>query len=212
MIRRFSAALLAAHAWATATSTGAFFQSKSVIIPHDDKKHRGGEDSADSSDQVLAVADGVGGWVHMGINPGLFSMTLTQSIVDLVKAKPKIGPSDLVYGGCMEAAKKYEGSATAVAVKIVNDHTIEAVNLGDSGYALFHVRPDNTLDMYFKSKSQQKTHNFPSQCGRQSDDPRTADVYHHDDVQDGDVLLLFTDGFSDNVYESGFPYCIEEEL
>ena len=56
----------------------AYFQSKTVMIPKDDKIHRGGEDSADSSAQMLAVADGVGGWSLQGINPGLFSRELTR--------------------------------------------------------------------------------------------------------------------------------------
>ena len=61
---------------------GGFFQSRTVIIPHDDKIHRGGEDAAASSDTVLTVADGVGGWALKGINPGLFSNELTSSIIE----------------------------------------------------------------------------------------------------------------------------------
>lgn len=61
---------------------GSFFQSKTVIIPHDEKKFRGGEDSADSDDTVLVVADGVGGWALRGVNPGLFSGRLTSSAVE----------------------------------------------------------------------------------------------------------------------------------
>ena len=53
-----------------------------MIIPHDTKLHRGGEDAADSSDTVLAVADGVGGWARSGINPGLFSMELTRLAIE----------------------------------------------------------------------------------------------------------------------------------
>ena len=32
------------------------------IIPHPEKKLKGGEDAAYSSNRVVAVADGVGGW------------------------------------------------------------------------------------------------------------------------------------------------------
>ena len=53
-----------------------------MIIPHDTKLHRGGEDAADSSDTVLAVADGVGGWARSGVNPGLFSMELTRLAIE----------------------------------------------------------------------------------------------------------------------------------
>ena len=59
----------------------------------------------------------------------------------------------------------YQGTATVVALKLIEDMKIDAANLGDSGYALYHVNPDDTLEMYFRSKSQQKTHNFPFQCG-----------------------------------------------
>ena len=57
---------------------GAYFVSKTVIIPHDDKKARGGEDAASVCDTLLTVADGVGGWNNQGINPGLFSAELTS--------------------------------------------------------------------------------------------------------------------------------------
>ena len=30
------------------------------------------------------------------------------------------------------------------------------------------------------------------------------------DVRDGDVVLVFTDGFHDNVFDSGMVHCIEE--
>ena len=53
-----------------------------MIIPHDDKKHRGGEDAADSCDTLLTVADGVGSWISRGVNPGLFSGDLTKRIVE----------------------------------------------------------------------------------------------------------------------------------
>lgn len=91
--------------------------------------------------------------------------------------------------------------------------TIEGANLGDSGYALFHVEDDDTLRMYFRSPSQQKSHNFPYQCGGASgDNPEQAEEFFHYDVQDGDVALVYTDGFQDNVYESGMFQCIEKML
>lgn len=88
---------------------------------------------------------------------------------------------------------------------------MQGANLGDSGYALFHVLPDNTLQRYFRAPSQQKTHNFPYQCGTGSDDPYLADKFEHE-VRDGDVVIIFTDGFQDNIFNSGMVHCIEEFL
>jgi protein phosphatase PTC7 len=58
-----------------------YFESRTIIVPHDDKIFRGGEDSAHASDSIIAVADGVGGWADQGVNPGLFSKMLTKLIV-----------------------------------------------------------------------------------------------------------------------------------
>ena len=51
------------------TNIGAYFVHKTVIIPHDDKKYRGGEDAAATSSHLLVVADGVGGWASSNVNP-----------------------------------------------------------------------------------------------------------------------------------------------
>ena len=83
---------------------GSFFQSKTVIIPHDDKRHRGGEDSADVNDFVIAVADGVGGWATRGINPGFFSMELTASVVGMAEINPESTAHELVFQACNHAA------------------------------------------------------------------------------------------------------------
>ena len=59
----------------------AFFQSKTVIIPKDEAIQKGGEDSADSSDSLLTVADGVGGWALQGVDSGVFSREVTKTIL-----------------------------------------------------------------------------------------------------------------------------------
>ena len=43
------------------------------MIPHPEKVHKGGEDAFYVSDQILCVADGVGGWAKYGIDPGFYS-------------------------------------------------------------------------------------------------------------------------------------------
>jgi len=84
--------VLSAHAQQDSTSLdskthstyrpGAYFDHKTVLIPHDDKKHRGGEDAAATSDTMIIVADGVGGWAQRGIDPGLFSKKLTTETMN----------------------------------------------------------------------------------------------------------------------------------
>lgn len=49
------------------------FESAVCNIPHDEKKFKGGEDAYAISPNLIAVADGVGGWADRGVDPGLFS-------------------------------------------------------------------------------------------------------------------------------------------
>lgn len=46
------------------------------VIPHEAKKHKGGEDAAVVTDRLLVVADGVGGWAESGIDPAKYSRRL----------------------------------------------------------------------------------------------------------------------------------------
>ena len=74
-----------------------YFVSKTIIIPHDEKKHRGGEDAAENDESILVVADGVGGWGLQGVNPGLFSNLLVKNVVSRNKEHPTEHIRSLVY-------------------------------------------------------------------------------------------------------------------
>jgi hypothetical protein len=52
------------------------------MIPHPEKRHKGGEDAYFLSEdgQVLGVADGVGGWALSGVDSGLYSKSLMFGI------------------------------------------------------------------------------------------------------------------------------------
>ena len=50
------------------------------MIPHKDKAHRGGEDAYYVSENLMAVADGVGGWADKGVDPGFYSRELCSLI------------------------------------------------------------------------------------------------------------------------------------
>lgn len=52
----------------------------SHMIPHPEKAYKGGEDAMFVSDNVLVVADGVGGWADQGVDPGLYSKKLCEII------------------------------------------------------------------------------------------------------------------------------------
>ena len=47
------------------------------------KRDKGGEDAAAVTSNVIAVADGVGGWAESGIDPAKFSRLLCKNIAGL---------------------------------------------------------------------------------------------------------------------------------
>jgi protein phosphatase PTC7 len=59
-------------------NAGVWFQ------PHFQKVKKGGEDAASLSSNVIAVADGVGGWAESGIDPAVFSKKLCKNIDELI--------------------------------------------------------------------------------------------------------------------------------
>lgn len=85
------------------------------MIPHKSKAHRGGEDAFVASDNFLAVADGVGGWVNNGIDSGHFSKRL---IWDLKRLHEEDNSEEL-KNILVEGVKAHTriGTSTAVLVK-----------------------------------------------------------------------------------------------
>lgn len=53
-----------------------------AMIPHPAKQDKGGEDAFFIADHCLGVADGVGGWAEIGVDPGLYSRQLMQFAKD----------------------------------------------------------------------------------------------------------------------------------
>jgi protein phosphatase PTC7 len=61
------------------------FEHGSSMIPHPEKEYKGGEDALFVSDNVLLVADGVGGWAESGVDPALYSKRLAKLVEELLE-------------------------------------------------------------------------------------------------------------------------------
>lgn len=136
----------------------AFFRQSVNMIPHYEKRHKGGEDAYVSNERLIVVADGVGGWGEVGVDPGLFSKQLVKDIEVEFNKNPKGSLKEML----VEAVKanKNTGSSTAVlATMDVTDGSVilRTTNLGDSGYVIFRAPPlgsqsQENLEVYFRSK------------------------------------------------------------
>ncbi|XP_014244294.1 protein phosphatase PTC7 homolog [Cimex lectularius] len=160
------------------------------------------------SADVLGVADGVGGWRDYGIDPGEFSSFLMKTCERLVTSGRFIcsEPARLLahsYYELLENKKPILGSSTACLVVLNRDtSTVYTANIGDSGFLI--VRHGQVVH---RSEEQQHYFNAPYQLSLPppyhtpialSDRPESANTTNFR-VEDGDVILLATDGVFDNL-------------
>lgn len=179
------------------------------------------------SGMSLGVADGVGGWSNMGIDPAMFSQALMFHAHRYSKGawagEPETDPTqdldepvegweltpqeciDLAYGGVLREKAVTCGSSTACVINLnASSGLLRAANLGDSGFSiirsasLLHVQPPQTH--YFNCPKQlSKIPDVMKWDGSIVDHPRDADVYSVN-LQGGDIVIAYTDGLSDNLF------------
>ena len=122
--------------------TNPYFKYAVKLLPHKDKRHKGGEDAYVAQDNLIAVADGVGGWGEVGVDPALFSKELCSNIKKIFDENPKESLKEVLVSAVK--LQTFKGSSTAVLAKFdqENPGNILTTNLGDSGYLLCHVEYD----------------------------------------------------------------------
>ena len=179
-------------------------------IPHPEKAYKGGEDAYVMSDQLIAVADGVGGWNDVGVDPALFSRELCRNVWDQFTHQRNLGRLD-VKEILVEAVKKTKskGSSTFVMAGLDPDSQgiMKTINLGDSGFIIARPTGDRDLKLIYRSPDQLYGFDFPFQCGTNCDLPTDADTRVHV-VKNKDLVILASDGIFDNVFDKDILKCL----
>ncbi|KAL0077232.1 phosphatase 2C-like domain-containing protein [Phycomyces blakesleeanus] len=170
-----------------------------------------GDDAYFKRHDALGVADGVGGWrTRDGANPALYSRKIMHyaqleigrvrdaiqpygvdeqiSPVDVMNKAYQLTTQDTVSEGIV-------GSTTACIVLLCQNE-LRVANIGDCGVSV--IRRDNFI---FRSEEQQHSFNFPYQLGTSScDTPADAQQFSVK-VEEGDIIILGSDGLFDNLYD-----------
>jgi protein phosphatase PTC7 len=157
---------------------------------------------------VLGVADGVGGWRTYGVDPSLFPKSLMAACERMVNSghfTPR-DPVDVLSSGYYEVQQEKApliGSCTACVVALHREEsTIYTANLGDSGFRVIRAGK-----IVHRSQEQQHYFNTPFQLAVApsdmqglvlSDSPDSAETSSFV-VQEGDIIILGTDGLFDNM-------------
>ncbi|KAJ9121694.1 hypothetical protein QFC22_002314 [Naganishia vaughanmartiniae] len=159
---------------------------------------------------VIGVSDGVGGWAASGHDPSLFSQALMWHAYKQSERNPSASVLKLLtnaYDGVMKEENVPCGSATACLSSFDSSTGIlESINLGDSGFSI--IRDG---EVFFEAPAQTHYFNCPRQLtkpekgsdssGMAMDLPEHGDLYSQK-LQKGDMVVLYTDGLSDNVHNS----------
>lgn len=145
---------------------------------------------------ILGVADGVGGWAEMGVDPSKYSRGFMEGCCEVLATTNR--PVDLrtmLHAAYRDNFRnRVRGSCTVCLVQ-VKGNKLETLNVGDSGYMI--VRDGKLL---FKSEEQQYKFNFPYQLGEGGSRLSVAQRGEHD-ILPGDMILVATDGVFDNLYD-----------
>lgn len=173
--------------------------------------------SPDQSTVLLGVADGVGGWTESGVDPSLYSNALLHYAAQFAERHNTMPtPQAILQHAFDQVAQNPEieaGSSTACLLRL--DGTtgrMSCANVGDSGF--MHLRPDpaspeGRMQVVNSSAPQLYGFNCPYQLakvpanmlqpGSLTNSPSDASL-HEVDLQRGDMVLVMTDGFLDNVH------------
>jgi protein phosphatase PTC7 len=174
------------------------FYAASSNIAHPDKSNNG-EDACYITEcgTSLGVSDGVGGWLELGVDSGLYSRELCMAAARTVANTGETDPRAVMQAAYDESNSV--GTATFCCLTL-EDNVLRAANLGDSRFVLLRPNANKQgLKFVCLSTDQQHFFNCPRQLGTNSlDMPHHADLYELA-AQPGDIVVVGTDGLWDNL-------------
>lgn len=170
------------------------------VIPHPDKVEKGGEDAfffqTHEDPVVLCVADGVGGWASDGIDPSLYSREFVKHAQEAVETSEiaMADPRSILQTAYEKTLSP--GATTAIVATLGGQRKLRIACLGDSGLRI--VRQGKVV---FGTPPHQHYFDCPFQFGSESPDTASDAQVYEVDLEEGDTIVVASDGLYDNVYD-----------
>ncbi|WCJ44405.1 hypothetical protein M5689_025073 [Euphorbia peplus] len=183
------------------------FTSGLFYIPKENKARPQGEDAyfICKAKNAIGIADGVGSWAFQGIDAGKYARELMANCMSVFNQnKGSINPARVLQLAYRKTLSK--GSSTACIIALKDNNVLRYANLGDSGFVLFRGKK-----FLYQSPVQTRKFNHPYQLGSGSG-METPNLAHEEDirVEDGDIVIVATDGLFDNVYHYEIERILDE--
>jgi protein phosphatase PTC7 len=168
---------------------------------------------------IMGVADGVGGWREMGVDPSKFSSSLMRQCKRFVEQENELfsksknittqTPLDILINSYNSLLENKEpnlfGSCTACIIVFNRESKyIYSANLGDSGFVIIRnnkiVHRSQEQYHYFNAPFQMAILPYMS-SGYFNDSPKSASISSFE-LAEGDFIVMATDGLWDNLSEN----------
>lgn len=180
-------------------------------IPHIERVEKQGEDAyliSSARNGAIGLADGVGSWSKEGVDPAMYSKGLMREAKQAIEFKKRKYTSK----ECMMVAQNKNtviGSSTCV-LAILEQDKLHIANVGDSG-----IRVLRNGKIIFSTQAQEHEFNYPFQLTcmdyLEGDKALDADEYELK-VEQGDIIIMGSDGIFDNIWDEGLEEIVEVTL
>jgi len=89
-------------------------------------------------DSLVAVADGVGGWNDVGVDPGLFSRELCANVWEEYTNvnRKSLNLKEILVNAVKKTKNKGSSTFVMAGLDLDTQGVMKTLNLGDSGYIL----------------------------------------------------------------------------
>eukprot|EP01007_Sphenomonas_quadrangularis_P003837 NODE_844_length_1139_cov_190.434862_g272_i1.p1 GENE.NODE_844_length_1139_cov_190.434862_g272_i1~~NODE_844_length_1139_cov_190.434862_g272_i1.p1 ORF type:complete len:258 (-),score=77.28 NODE_844_length_1139_cov_190.434862_g272_i1:366-1079(-) len=167
-----------------------------------------------NSGLALGIADGVGAWKLQGIDAGTYSRGLMANANAYVTEQlmynrnVELQPLKIMdYAFQANVRNQIVGTSTALVAVVDSGNVLRVLNVGDSVLMLCR-----NGQIAYRTQEQQHSFNCPFQLGTNSYDKPAMGEQHSYPLQEGDIVILGTDGVFDNVHDHEIQSIVQQHF